>query len=71
MGGRMAKKRDWEDELASNKRKRKRHRQNRQNKSKSTTEKDQDDAFARNEQDHFLSNLEAKSGALSWMTENR
>ena len=71
MGGRMAKKRDWEDELASNKRQRKRHRQNRQNKSKSTTEKDQDDAFARNEQDHFLSNLEAKSGAFSWMKENR
>ena len=71
MGGRMAKRDDWDDELASNKRQRKRRRQHRQKKGKSTSEKGQDDAFALNEQDKFLSNLEAKSGAFNWMKEDR
>ena len=67
----MAKRDDWDDELASNKRQRKRRRQHRQKKGKSTSEKGQDDAFALNEQDKFLSNLEAKSGAFNWMKEDR
>ena len=44
----MAKRDDWDDELASNKRQRKRRRQHRQKKGKSTSEKGQDDAFALN-----------------------
>ena len=70
-GVRMAKKNDWNDELGSNKRQRKRRRQNRNAPKKNHSEKGKDDDFARSEEDHFLSNLEAKSGAFNWMKEDR
>ncbi len=71
LGGRMAKKKDWNDELASNKRQRKRHRQNRNASKNKHSEQSKDADFARTEEDRFLSNLEAKSGAFNWMKEER
>ena len=67
----MAKGNDWDDELGSNKRQRKRRRQHKQPRKKSSTEQGMDEDFAKSEQDHFLSNLEAKSGAFKWMKEDR
>ena len=61
---------DW-DELGDNKRQRKRRRQHRQKGPKMNSEKTKDDSFARFEEDRFLSNLEAKSGAFNWMKEDR
>ncbi len=71
LGGRMAKKKDWNDELGSNKRQRKRHRQNRNASKNKHSEQSKDEAFVRTEEDRFLSNLEAKSGAFNWMKEDR
>ena len=67
----MAKKKDWNDELGSNKRQRKRHRQNRNASKNKHSEQGKDEEFAKTEEDHFLSNLEAKSGAFNWMKEDR
>ncbi|MBT3441115.1 MAG: serine protein kinase RIO [Euryarchaeota archaeon] len=67
----MAKGNDWEDELGSNKRQRKRRRQNKQPRKKNSSEQGMDEDYAKSEQDHFLSNLEAKSGAFNWMKEDR
>lgn len=61
---------DW-DELGENKRQRKRRRQHRQKGPKSNSERTKDTSFARSEEDRFLSNLEAKSGAFNWMKEDR
>lgn len=61
---------DW-DELGENKRQRKRRRQHRQKGPKRTSERSKDESFARTEEDNFLSNLEAKSGAFNWMKEDR
>ena len=71
LGGRMANKKDWNDELGSNKRQRKRHRQNRNASKNKHSEQSKDEAFVRTEEDRFLSNLEAKSGAFNWMKEDR
>jgi len=62
---------DWKDELGSNKRQRKRRRQHREPRKANSSEQGKDDDFARSEEDHFLSNLEAKSGAYNWMKEDR
>ena len=59
------KKKDWNDELGSNKRQRKRHRQNRNASKNKHSEQGKDEYFAKTEEDHFLSNLEAKSGAFN------
>jgi RIO kinase 1 len=67
----MADEDEWKDELGSNKRQRKRRRQHREPRTKNSSEQGKDDMFARSEEDHFLSNLEAKSGAYNWMKEDR
>ena len=67
----MADEDEWKDELGSNKRQRKRSRQHRQPRKDNSSERGKDDMFARSEEDHFLSNLEAKSGAYNWMKEDR
>ena len=60
----MVKNNDWDDELGSNKRQRKRRRQHRQPRKDDASEQRKDEDFAKSEQDHFLSNLEAKSGTF-------
>lgn len=68
---RMADEDEWNDELGSNKSQRKRRRQHREPRKSNSSEQGKDDVFARSEEDHFLSNLEAKSGAFNWMKEDR
>jgi RIO kinase 1 len=68
---RMADEDEWNDELGSNKSQRKRRRQHREPRKSNSSEQGKDDVFARSEEDHFLSNLEAKSGAYNWMKEDR
>ncbi len=67
----MADEDEWKDELGSNKSQRKRRRQHREPRKSNSSEQGKDDVFARSEEDHFLSNLEAKSGAYNWMKEDR
>jgi len=67
----MADEDEWNDELGSNKSQRKRRRQHREPRKSNSSEQGKDDVFARSEEDHFLSNLEAKSGAFNWMKEDR
>ena len=67
----MADEDEWKDELGSNKRQRKRRRQHREARKSNSSEQGKDDVFARSEEDHFFSNLEAKSGAYNWMKEDR
>lgn len=67
----MADEDEWNDELGSNKSQRKRRRQHREPRKSNSSEQGKDDVFARSEEDHFLSNLEAKSGAYNWMKEDR